>query len=217
MSNLQTSIIDLNKLKIAKDLKGKITELFTEDQLLELAKNHALPHYVITNPLTKEELYLFNPTEITDWVSANCVKRNEVPKDETLKVFSFNTELHKVEPTDDIPNELLLIRNLYKLPLEILNTPPGVYFLCDGSEIVYVGQSVNVANRIADHLNESVKYFDGVYFIPCHLSHLLHLESSMIRYFKPKYNQTCGTASIRDKALFKSLCTDIQREVAQSA
>lgn len=213
MTNLTQNLgpqIDINKLKPAKELKGKIAEIFTEEEILQLAKDFALPHYVLINPVSKAEYYLFSPGEVQDWVYANCLRRNEPVVAESLTIYNFDTTLHKVGLDDTIPMELASVKNLFKLPLEILNTPPGVYFLCDEKDIVYVGQSINVANRIATHLSEAEKQFNQVYFIPCHISHLNHLESSMIRYFKPKYNQTCGVANIRDKSLFASLCTDAQ-------
>ncbi len=40
----------------------------------------------------------------------------------------------------------------------------GIYFLRREEEIVYVGQSKNVARRIADHINK--KFFDSILIMP---------------------------------------------------
>lgn len=85
--------------------------------------------------------------------------------------------------------ELTKIKSLYRFPFaEQTCTPPVVYFLCNKGKIVYVGQSTNVATRIQTHLNERLKVFTDVYFIPCHLNSLSKFESCLIRHFKPEYN-----------------------------
>ena len=62
---------------------------------------------------------------------------------------------------------------------------PGVYFLLDQDEIVYVGQSVNVYARIAQHQD---KKFDRYAFISCSVDALDKLESIYIHYLRPKLN-----------------------------
>lgn len=61
----------------------------------------------------------------------------------------------------------------------------GIYFLVDGSEIVYVGQSLNVYARIAAHKD---KKFEKVFVIKCDAENLLKIESQYIKLFTPKYN-----------------------------
>jgi len=79
----------------------------------------------------------------------------------------------------------------------------GVYFLIDADEIVYIGQSVNVYARIAQH---SDKTFDRYAYIPCEADVMDRLESLYIHCFRPRmngnFNSTEKSAPIRlDKLL----------------
>jgi hypothetical protein len=198
MGNLQHSF-EINKLKSASDIKGRIKEVFSNDDLNELAKNHGLPHYVVYNPITKVEYIYFNPQDLNDWFEANCLKRNDFIIDQHLHFINFNAADHKASLFDAIPPQLSKIRNLYKLPIEILSTPPGIYFLCMDEEIVYVGQALCVAKRISEHINDACKEFNQVYFIPCLKDRLNDFEMALIREFKPKYNfSNYGTSNERD-------------------
>lgn len=62
----------------------------------------------------------------------------------------------------------------------------GVYFLMNGPDVVYVGQSVNVVRRLGDHLEN--KDFDSVRVIPCKPSDLDNLEGFFIRFLRPRLN-----------------------------
>jgi hypothetical protein len=62
----------------------------------------------------------------------------------------------------------------------------GIYFLIQEDEIVYVGQSVTVHNRINQHVG--VKEFDRFTYIRCKPEELDVLETKYILKFKPKYN-----------------------------
>ncbi len=61
----------------------------------------------------------------------------------------------------------------------------GVYFLIDSGKVVYVGQSVNVYSRIAQHHSKS---FDSFAFIPCKKEILNSLESLYIHILQPPLN-----------------------------
>ena len=65
----------------------------------------------------------------------------------------------------------------------------GVYFLIKDSEIVYIGQSINIASRITQHRD---KEFDSVSYVACHRSELDILESLYILAYKPPLNGTAG-------------------------
>lgn len=62
----------------------------------------------------------------------------------------------------------------------------GVYFLRQGDEIVYVGQSISVYNRVNQH--RSSKQFDSVTLLPCKPEQLNNLEGFFIRLLRPKLN-----------------------------
>lgn len=65
----------------------------------------------------------------------------------------------------------------------------GVYFLLDGNEVVYVGQSVCVYSRIGQHID---KRFDRYAFVPCAIDALDKLESLYIHCLRPKLNGKQG-------------------------
>lgn len=69
----------------------------------------------------------------------------------------------------------------------------GVYFLYDGDELVYIGQTDNLMRRIGEHIKEGVKRFDSfeLYETPDRI----RLEARLIGLLKPKYNMTEGAPS----------------------
>ena len=69
----------------------------------------------------------------------------------------------------------------------------GVYFLYRGPTVVYVGKAVDVRRRIANHIADGVKSFDGVSFIPCRRNDLTRIETKYIALLCPEYN-ACGVA-----------------------
>lgn len=67
----------------------------------------------------------------------------------------------------------------------------GVYFLYDGREIVYVGESDNLFRRIGQHIADGSKKFDRFEIYPT--AERKTLEGFLIRALKPKYNLALGT------------------------
>jgi hypothetical protein len=62
----------------------------------------------------------------------------------------------------------------------------GVYFLVEDARVVYVGQSVDVFKRIAEHGRS--KMFSSVAFVECRRDQLDALESLYIHLLRPKLN-----------------------------
>lgn len=74
----------------------------------------------------------------------------------------------------------------------------GVYFLIHVRDIVYVGQSKNIRQRLNKHWKDGGKIFDRVAFIECPESDLRNLESAYIQKFKPPLNVVgLGKGSIK--------------------
>ena len=65
-----------------------------------------------------------------------------------------------------------------------------VYFLLKNNEIVYIGASSN-HNRVGQH--QRTKDYDCFYYLPCENYNHWHIETLLIRNFKPKYN-CCNVA-----------------------
>ena len=66
------------------------------------------------------------------------------------------------------------------------NSTCGIYFLRKSGSIVYIGQSVNVYSRVAQHRN--TKDFDAVDFMPCDKNKLNEIEGFLIRLIMPPQN-----------------------------
>lgn len=72
----------------------------------------------------------------------------------------------------------------------------GVYFLKFNGEIVYVGKSKNIRNRIPQHISHGIKLFNDFSFIECSQNTLDSTELSYIIMHDPIFNKrdalTCG-------------------------
>lgn len=71
---------------------------------------------------------------------------------------------------------------------------PGIYFLLQGEQIVYVGKSESdVHVRIKSHLLDEDKKFNGAFYKPVtnnnHLEFIEQIEQSYILEHNPKYNK----------------------------
>jgi hypothetical protein len=65
---------------------------------------------------------------------------------------------------------------------------PCVYFLCQNGRIVYIGQSINLSARIAQH--SQAKGFDNVYYFNVPESLLNETEATLIDFYAPELNRT---------------------------
>ena len=76
----------------------------------------------------------------------------------------------------------------------------GVYFLLEDSNIVYVGQSVDVAMRVAQHRKDSSKVFNRACWVPVPKDELDDVEAALIALLKPRHN-TRGVIEHGDDSL----------------
>lgn len=180
-------MVDVNKLKSANELKGIITRFLTPKEINELAFNRSIPHYELTNPLTGKTSAWFIREEVEAWLKNYFIKYDFKLMPE-LVLVNFAKDDYQIYPSDNVPAALSFVKPLYKLPIKNLNTPPGVYFLCNKTDVVYVGMAANVGSRIIEHKRENKKEFENVYFITCHLDQLSRVEAACIKHFKPRYN-----------------------------
>ncbi len=69
----------------------------------------------------------------------------------------------------------------------------GIYHLFKGDKLVYIGMSKNICNRLLGHLRDEQKDFDYcLWFVAKEntVNEIFEIEKRMIKYWKPKYNQT---------------------------
>ncbi len=86
-----------------------------------------------------------------------------------------------------------------------LDAMVGVYFLLDGNEIVYVGQSrSNIPARVQCHAKDKV--FQRFTVMPCPVSDLDYMEASFIAKYAPKYNRVIkGNSSIKGVGIMPNI------------
>lgn len=86
--------------------------------------------------------------------------------------------------------------SMKSLPDGLFSNSTGVYLLVDSGDVVYVGQSRNLALRVSSHIHSEEKHFDSIEFHECDELEMTDLEAMLIATIKPKYNMTipkCGS------------------------
>ena len=72
---------------------------------------------------------------------------------------------------------------------------PGIYFLCKRAEIVYVGKTGSIAQRVPNH--RGIKDFDSVLVLRAPKELLNSVEIYSIKRLRPKLNHAFGGAGRR--------------------
>jgi hypothetical protein len=161
-------------LKTAAELATNLGDGITEARVLELAAAGYMPHYRIDSGPP-----LFKASEVRRWVASNLLRRvtgRAIPS--ALRVVT------NAEPVFDAPP--MCISSLPGLQqIRSVDYCPGVYFLCRGRDVVYVGQSKAPAGRIATHRSSGEKAFDRVYLLPVPESELNDVEHAFIHLLRP--------------------------------
>lgn len=164
-------------LRTAEEISEKVN--IDKGRLIELADASVCPHYRLDGGQP-----LFNQAEIKNWMAWNLLQRFEGKTSETLTI-------NLVAPIDrlinDPPKEIKDIQGLKQVPN---NYEPVVYFLCQGDEVVYVGQSISVFQRMKQHRADD-KIFDNVFALPCPRSELDVTERKFIKILNPILNKQC--------------------------
>jgi hypothetical protein len=83
-----------------------------------------------------------------------------------------------------VPAAMREIVGLCDITDEMIRT--GIYFLCRDGALLYIGQSVNVGARIADHYRRYE--FNSVFFLPWPQDDLNRMEAALIRTLRPTLN-----------------------------
>ncbi|HNG68603.1 MAG TPA: GIY-YIG nuclease family protein [Saprospiraceae bacterium] len=88
-----------------------------------------------------------------------------------------------------------------------------VYFLIDGGEIVYIGQSVAFGSRLHQHISDKSKKFDRYFTIKCKdKSEMDELEMYYISAFKPAFNTNGVGVHELEKRKIKKILPDSELE-----
>lgn len=179
----------LPRLKTAEEIKSRLKTLVGTEQILKLAREGTIPHYIFSDPLTGNSTFLFEASVIEKWLGEcylveNKGKWEKIVSEVKLRIVTNDMSMFVADP-HEIPQELCSIKEIFQLPADGL-VPPCVYFLCKDKKIVYIGQSMCLNKRIETHQKE--KDFNSVFFIPVPVSQLLEIEGAMIKHFRPPLN-----------------------------
>ena len=158
-----------------------IAEDFLEYIEPERLKDLALKGFVPC--LIHESGYpVFKKKEVIDWIGKN------------LYVYSRGKQLtpivkiypHEDKPCiDGIPEEISGISELKECLFQIISS--CVYFLCDGKQILYIGQSKNLYSRLSQHVEDG-KRFKRVLYFYVQPNELDSVEYKLIKALRPPLN-----------------------------
>ncbi len=155
----------------------------TAQRLIDLADSGFAPHYRIDGGQP-----FFILSEFKTWAAKNLVARvqgKDLP--EPVKIGLSLDDLRKARK---LPVALREVQNLFDITGEYNRS--GIYFLCHGNEIQYIGQAICVHSRVKDHARNPEKHFDQVLFLPWPRDDLDRIEGALIRWIQPPANGRQG-------------------------
>lgn len=147
------------------------------ERITDLANSGFMPHFRLEGGEP-----LFKVGEVKTWCAQNLMFREDGrPLPPRIGII--------IERTGDpvagsVPRELAAVPSL--MDITNYDLGPGIYFLCQDGEVIYIGQSIRPLSRIATHSSE--KTFDRVFFLKLPRSDLDLIEGSLIRTLKPSGN-----------------------------
>jgi hypothetical protein len=150
----------------------------SKERLMSLVEGMFVPHYRIDGGEP-----LFVKKEIRAWVSKNLVTRTE-GKD-IHNILLLNTKTVDGEYPSP-PDSISRIRDIE--PVAVFLPKTGIYFLCYNGNCVYIGQSVDITERVKTHIRERRFKFDTAYSIAIVKEELDTIERRFIRLLNPIYN-----------------------------
>jgi hypothetical protein len=115
-----------------------------------------------------------------------------IAKCRELNAINEEAQKHRQRAFQETGLSLLLLGDILARARKVVPIV-GIYFLVDEAQVVYVGQSVNVTNRIVQHDRDKVMKFDSASHVECAKEELDALEAAYIRMLRPKYNITFNT------------------------
>lgn len=122
--------------------------------------------------------------EAVDWaarIEANILKGVKIESESFRKV----PREPRYYPTPTLTG--LLSREEILAQSSVSEAVCGIYFLISDGVVIYIGKSVDVYGRLAEHRRDK-RIFDRVTVIPCELALLSLLESKYILMLQPPLN-----------------------------
>jgi hypothetical protein len=169
------------------------------ERVVSLADAGYWPHYRFDGGSP-----MFRKAESKAWAAKNLMQR-VIGRDAD---FSFKVIIQATQTITTLPPASISgVKGLTELTHALY--PPGVYFLVDGDDVVYVGQSVNPMSRIGEHLRTKNGKFDRVYFIPVPQFMLDAVEGGFIKLLSPKLNGNPGPSAGSFVAMAQQIHPDL--------
>lgn len=130
----------------------------------------------------------------------NAAKRREqedLTKQKALdlkyKIAELESRLNELQELEQFGGQLNRLTGKTLMPESMIvessfpySDMSGIYFLIKDGEVVYIGQSVSIFARIAEHRKS--KDFDSINWIPCKKEMLDKMESLYIHFIQPPLN-----------------------------
>lgn len=101
-------------------------------------------------------------------------------------------------PPDPLAKAVSEVGIATAFPVALEPSRPGIYFLVLAGRVVYVGQAVDIGQRIKSHYSTREKQFDSAYFVPCDYERLSLLEMQFIHLLQPQYNSAASRSQAAD-------------------
>lgn len=144
---------------------------------------------IITKP--KDEIEKLNQLELAktdiEILKSTIAELNEqiIQKETTLIKINKHLNL-SFKRYNQLINEPLLDEDSILFLAGIVTRKCGIYFLIKDEKIVYVGQSINIQNRVQQH--RMIKDFDRFTYVECKAEDLSKIEAMYINKLKPILN-----------------------------
>lgn len=150
-------------------------------------------HLKIEHNGTTGVAQLSDNTFAKEWATAIGTARSQQPFDLTRPLNTKDAikdkNLEDVRPpteTTRLHRKLVRVTDLAR---------PSVYVLYQDETVVYVGQSINPYQRMAQHLRD--KLFTHIRIMPCRRSRMSYWEEKLIKAYEPSYNVTHNKRKLR--------------------
>jgi len=175
------SVLEIEKVTTARGVLHTAAGIaarygVSEKIIRESVDANFMPHYRVRGLADP----LFDASESKEWIANNLIEHSAGRKlPESHVILTSDAPV----PLIDVPSALKAIIRLREIaPTSFC----GIYFLCLGEDVVYVGQSKNVFARLSGHRE---KDFDRVFFVRVAESQLDAVEMKFIKALNPSLNR----------------------------
>jgi hypothetical protein len=175
--------------RIAEVAYGRIREDVEQAEKHYATADMTLKH--ITRLVRESKAALARRALLADRITSAVMKINDLTAELETAGQARPVALNEVPQLNVTPEDIqkasqtILAGALDRLAAK----EPGVYFLVNDGQIVYVGQSIDVGGRVRTHVADPAKQFTHAAWIPCEPARLDAVERFWINALRPAYNR----------------------------